>query len=106
MPLQFFNLTRADGDILRAVYATSARNIDRRQPERLDTVLEQSSAELDAAKRRKLFDEAQGDLLRAGYAIPLVELSTVIATTKNVHGLHYEASSRLQFYDTWLGQQG
>lgn len=106
MPLQFFNLTRADSDILRAVYATSARNIDRRQPEPVDTLLEQSSTELDAAKRRKLVGEAQANLLRAGYAIPLVELSTVIATTKAVHGLHYEASSRLQFYDTWIEQHG
>ena len=37
-----------------------------------------------------------------GHAIPLVELATVGATGKHVQGLHYDASSRLQFYDTWL----
>ncbi|WP_159992437.1 ABC transporter substrate-binding protein [Roseomonas sp. 18066] len=102
--LQFFNLTRADPDILRAVFGSSGRNVNNRAAAPVDALLQASSAELDPTRRRDLVAQAERALIEAGHVIPLVELSTVIATGKNVHGLDYEASSRLQLYDTWLGR--
>jgi peptide/nickel transport system substrate-binding protein len=100
--LQFFNLTRADPDILRAVFGKSARNVNNRDEAPVDALLNASSAELDPERRRDLVASAETALIQEGRAIPLVELSTVIATAKTVHGLDYEASSRLQFFDAWI----
>ena len=102
MPLQFYNLTRADPDILRTVFLASGRNVNFREPAEVDEVLAKSAAAQDPAERRALIAHAAELLVADGHAIPLVELATVGATGKHVHGLHYDASSRLQFYDTWL----
>lgn len=100
--VRFLNLTRADPDVLRTVYDVAGYNINNRQPGEVDRLLRESAETLDNARRQVLIDQASELLLRDGHAIALVELATVLAHAKNVHGLHYEASSRLQFFDTWL----
>ena len=100
--MRFLNLTRADPDVLRTVYYAEGYNINKREPSEVDRLLRESSETLDNAKRQVLIDQASELLLRDGHAIALVELATVLAHGKNVQGLHYEASSRLQFFDTWL----
>ncbi|MNG68873.1 Oligopeptide-binding protein AppA precursor [compost metagenome] len=104
--LWFFNLTRADPDVLRTVFLSSGRNINVRGPAALDQTLQDSAASLDAHTRGALIHQASHELLDQGHVIPLVELATVTAFRDSVRGLHYEASSRLQFYDTWLVQPG
>ncbi|WGW11268.1 ABC transporter substrate-binding protein [Saxibacter everestensis] len=99
---QFYNLTRADPDIVRTVFHAGGRNVNYRKPGKVDELLDQSQGTLDQDKRRKLVAEATSLLIRDGHSIPLVELSGVVATAKNVHGFRFEASSRFQFYDTWL----
>ncbi|MGI6245650.1 MAG: ABC transporter substrate-binding protein [Pseudochelatococcus sp.] len=101
---QFYNLTRADPDVLRTVFVATGRNVNARAPGEVDDLLTQSSATLDTGTRRDLIARASDILVREGHSIPLVELTTVIATGKNIHGLHFEASSRLQFYDTWIAR--
>ncbi len=98
---QFYNLTRADPDIVRTVFLASGRNVNKRASAKVDDLLTQSSGTLNAQARAGLIRDANDILLRDGHSIPLVELATVTATGKNIHGLHYEASSRLQFYDAW-----
>lgn len=102
--LWFFNLTRADPDVLRTVFLSSGRNVNVRGPLPLDQWLLDSAASLDAQKRAGLIQQASAELLDQGHVIPLVEAATVTAFRDGVHGLHYEASTRLQFYDTWLVQ--
>jgi peptide/nickel transport system substrate-binding protein len=102
LAFQFYNLTRADPDIMRTVFLASGRNVNFRQASEVDEVLAQSAGTLDAKLRAELIRKASELLLRDGHAIPLVELATITATGKNVNGLHYEASSRLQFFDAWL----
>ena len=75
-------------------------------PAPLDTTLLESAASLDGQKRGALIQQAASDLLDQGHVIPLVEAATVTAFRDVVRGLHYEASTRLQFYDTWLAQPG
>lgn len=102
MPIQFYNLTRADPDILRTVFLSTGRNVNFRKAEPVDEVLAKSAATLDTAERQSLIQQAAALLVEQGHAVPLVELATVGATGKHVQGLHYDASSRLQFYDTWI----
>lgn len=104
MPVQFFNLTRADADILRAIFGVGARNVNKRTAGSVDALLDQSAALVDPVARAKVIAAESRELIEQGHVIPLVELSTVIATRPQVHGLHFEASSRLQFYDTWIEQ--
>lgn len=100
--LRFLNLTRADPDVLRTLFDAAGYNINQRQPGEVDRLLRESAETLDSGKRQVLIDQASELLLRDGHAIALIELATVMAHGKAVHGLHYEASSRLQFFDTWL----
>jgi len=100
--VRFLNLTRADPDVLRTVFQAPGYNVSVRQPGQIDSLLADSAATLDASKRQALVDQASQQLIEGGHAIALVELATVLAQGKQVHGLHYEASSRLQFFDTWV----
>lgn len=104
--LWFFNLTRADPDVLRTVFLSSGRNVNVRGPQPLDRLLQDSAASLDPRTRGELIRQASAELLDQGHVIPLVEAATVTAFRDAVRGLHYEASTRLQFYDTWLAQPG
>ena len=104
--LWFFNLTRADPDVLRTVFLASGRNVNVRGPLALDQTLIDSAASLDVQTRGALIHQASRELLEQGHVIPLVEAATVTAFRDAVRGLHYEASTRLQFYDTWLAQPG
>ena len=100
--LTFLNLTRADPDVIRSVFQSPGYNVNGRDPSALDQILQESAATLDSGRRQALIDQASEVLLREGHAIPLIELVTVLAHGKQVRGLHYEASTRLQFLDTWL----
>ncbi|HKS14010.1 MAG TPA: ABC transporter substrate-binding protein [Pseudomonas sp.] len=104
--LWFFNLTRADPDVLRTVFLSSGRNVNVRAPSGLDQALLDSAASLDVHTRGQLIQQASRELVEQGHVIPLVEAATVTAFRDVVRGLHYEASTRLQFYDTWLAQPG
>jgi peptide/nickel transport system substrate-binding protein len=41
--------------------------------------------------------------VRNAYYVPVVELQTQLGVTKKVHHLDFDASSRLQLHDTWIG---
>lgn len=101
---EFYNLTRSDPDVLRTVFDASpgGRNVNKRAANAIDTALYQSSQTLDTQQRQALISEAARGLIADGDAIPLVELSTVVATGSNVHGFRFDASSRFQLYDAWL----
>ncbi|MEL7974844.1 ABC transporter substrate-binding protein [Isoptericola sp. F-RaC21] len=98
----YYNLTRSDADVLRTIFSANARNINQRDPEEVDRLLDDSAAATDPKQRQKLVTEASRLLLERGHAIPVYELSTTIAAADRVHGLGFEASSRLDFYDAWV----
>ncbi|WP_342755455.1 ABC transporter substrate-binding protein [Pantoea sp. MBD-2R] len=102
LPVDFYNLTRSDPDVLRTVFDAGGRNVNHRQPAEVDRLLLQSSETLEKAQRQDYVTQAAKQLIAEGNAIPLVELATVIATGQNVRGFHFDASSRFQLYDTWL----
>lgn len=97
------NLTRADPDILRTQYLSTGFNAYRLPASDLDTVLTAQAAAADTAKRQDLVTQAQQDIVSNAYAIPVFELQSVLGTSPTVHNLAFDASSRIQLHDTWIG---
>ncbi|OQR61461.1 ABC transporter substrate-binding protein [Streptomyces maremycinicus] len=97
------NVTRADPDILRSSYSTELTNFYHLPAGPLDTALSRQAATTDAAKRRQLVLQAQQLLVRNAYVVPVVELQTQLGVAKKVHDLDFDASSRIQLHDTWIG---
>ncbi|MEU8894306.1 ABC transporter substrate-binding protein [Nocardia sp. NPDC048505] len=99
----YYNTTRADGDILRNSFTVEGRNLSvRERIPALDDVLENQLSAGDTAARLALIRTAQERILDNGLWIPTVELSQAIGAAGTVQDLKFEASARLQFFDTWL----
>ncbi|MFD9319510.1 ABC transporter substrate-binding protein [Streptomyces sp. NPDC060053] len=97
------NVTRADPDILRSSYSTQLANFYHLPATSLDSALTQQAATTDAAKRKQLVTQAQQLIVQNAYVVPVVELQTQLGVAKKVHHLDFEASSRIQLHDTWIG---
>ncbi|WP_280476346.1 ABC transporter substrate-binding protein [Nocardia asiatica] len=99
----YFNTTRADGDILRTSFGLDGRNLNARGPiPALDDALGGQLSTVDPATRNGLIRTAQEQVLDAGLFVPTVELSQAIGAAGTTRDLKFEASARLQFFDTWL----
>ncbi|MCP2290552.1 ABC transporter substrate-binding protein [Nocardia amikacinitolerans] len=99
----YYNTTRADGDILRSVFGIDGRDLNAREPiPALDDALRDQLSTADTAARTALIRTAQEQVLEAGLWIPTIELSQAIGAAANTRDLKFEASARLQFFDTWL----
>ncbi|MFI0444084.1 ABC transporter substrate-binding protein [Actinomadura sp. 6N118] len=97
------NVTRADPDILRSSFSTKLVNVYNVPSSDLDGILDGQSAQVDRAKRFELVAQAQRQIVQRAYTVPVVELQTVLGTAKTVHDLKFDASSRIQLHDTWIG---
>jgi peptide/nickel transport system substrate-binding protein len=103
--LYYYNVTRADADILRTQFSTAQRNLSLREPDdAVDPLLDEQLGEADPAARDALVADAQREILDRGLAIPLFELAQSIGVRGDVHGLTFDASSRLLFHDAWIEQ--
>ncbi|MFF1546089.1 ABC transporter substrate-binding protein [Streptomyces sp. NPDC058291] len=97
------NVTRADPDILRSSYSTRLTNFYHLPASPLDSLLTRQAATTDPAERSELVAQAQRLIVRNAYVVPVVELQTQLGAAKKVHDLDFEASSRIQLHDTWIG---
>ncbi|MFJ1807071.1 MULTISPECIES: ABC transporter substrate-binding protein [unclassified Streptomyces] len=97
------NVTRADPDILRSSYSSRLANFYHLPASSLDDALTQQAATSDPVKRKQLVGEAQKLIVQNAYVVPVVELQTQLGVAKKVHDLDFEASSRIQLHDTWIG---
>ena len=97
------NVTRADPDILRSSFSTKLANFYRVPASGLDTALTAQAATTDTARRKQLIAQAQQLIVRNAYYVPVVELQTQLGVSKKVHDLNFDASSRIQLHDTWIG---
>lgn len=95
------NLTRADPDILRTLYSTKSANPYRFAPGPLDDLLDRQAAAADPAVRTSTVADAQEALVGGYQVIPVAELTTVLAAGADVHGIRYDASSRIHLFDAW-----
>ena len=57
----------------------------------LVALIKQQSAESDTAKRTKLSQEIQERIVDEGLGFPIHEATSVIATSKDVHGVRFTA---------------
>jgi len=95
------NTTRADPDILRSTYSTTGNNYYRLPPGPLDALLAQQAAQPDETARDTTVAQVQQLLVQEHYAIPVVELTTVLGVAADVHGIAFDAGSRIQLHDAW-----
>jgi peptide/nickel transport system substrate-binding protein len=95
------NTTRADPDILRSTYATAGNNYYRLSPGPLDALLARQAAEPDEPARAATVAQAQQLLVQDHHTIPVVELTTVLGVGADVHGIAFDAGSRIQLHDAW-----
>jgi peptide/nickel transport system substrate-binding protein len=98
------NLTRADPDILRSQYSTAGNNYYRLPPGPLDALLAEQAAEPDEAARAAIVVQAQQLLVQEHHTVPVVELTTVLGVAADVHGVLFDASSRIQLHDAWTAR--
>ncbi|NLS10766.1 ABC transporter substrate-binding protein [Nesterenkonia sp. MY13] len=96
------NITRADPDILRNQFSTEGANNLRLEPGELDELLAEQATEVDPDARAEMVAEAQEKITTEYHSIPVLELTTVLATRDTVHGLHYDSGSRIHLNDTWI----
>lgn len=102
----YYNVTRADADILRTQFSTAQRNLSLREADDVvDPLLDEQLGEADPAARDALVADAQRAILDEGLAIPLFELAQSIGVRGDVHGVTFDASSRLLFHDAWIEQE-
>lgn len=96
----YYNVTRADPDILRSRIGVQGTNFSRRAVDpATDPLLEAQAGIADRRERLALVDRIQSRLLSVDYAIPIVELSQVAAVAPGYPGVGFDASGvlRLQF---------
>ncbi|HVV09655.1 ABC transporter substrate-binding protein [Amycolatopsis sp.] len=99
----WYNVTRADPDILRNGFSTKANNRSRLAPGNpLDAQLDTEASTVDPATRKPAAEQAQRIIVDQAYSIPVFELTQVVAVGQNAHAVNFEASSRLQLFDTWV----
>ncbi|MFA1545972.1 ABC transporter substrate-binding protein [Actinomadura chokoriensis] len=101
--LLWVNVTRADPDILRNSFSSKLANAYRVPATDLDALLDGQAAASDQAERWDLVARAQRQIVQHAYTIPVVELQTELGTARKVHDLRFDASSRIQLHDTWIG---
>ncbi|MBD8058373.1 ABC transporter substrate-binding protein [Cellulomonas sp. JH27-2] len=97
------NLSRADGDVLRTQYSTTATNFYRIDDPTLEKLLQEQLATGDEAKRTDLLAQAQERLVTQHHVIPVHELTTYLGLAKDAHGIELGADSRLdQLSTAWV----
>lgn len=97
-----YNLTRADPDVLKAIFSSKFTNVAKLKAGPLDTTLDNVSRESDPAKRSAFAAQAQTTIIEDAHAFPLNEQTQVFAFDDSVHDVAFEASTRMRLYDTWI----
>ncbi|MGC5168343.1 ABC transporter substrate-binding protein [Luteimicrobium sp. DT211] len=96
------NSSRADGDILRTSYSTAATNYYQLDDPTLEKLLQEQLAAGDATQRDEVLAQAQERLVTQHHTVPVFELTSIIGTQKDVHGVSLGADSRLDLLvDAW-----
>jgi peptide/nickel transport system substrate-binding protein len=96
------NTSRADGDILRTSFSSAATNYYKIDDPTLEKLLQEQLAAGDTTARNKILADAQARIISQYHQIPVHELTSIIGTQKDVHGVALGADSRLDsLVDAW-----
>lgn len=93
--LRFGNFSRSDGDVLRTQFHSELGRPYTAPDAELDALLAAQAAERDPAARAELLARAQEHILTRALYIPTFELTSILGTQQDVHGLSLGADSRL-----------
>ncbi|MEU0563856.1 TIGR04028 family ABC transporter substrate-binding protein [Nonomuraea sp. NPDC005983] len=96
---------RADQDVIKSHFHSKNRDVILSTDKKLDTLLEEESAEPDNAERNAKVGEIERYVVDQGYAIPLFEEPQVYGAAPYVHGVAFEAVARPSFYSVWLSKR-
>jgi peptide/nickel transport system substrate-binding protein len=100
--LAWGNLSRADGDVLRTNYGAATTRYGVDDPD-LEALFATELSTSDQAARDEALAEAQRLLIERAYLIPVFELTSVLGTIEDVHGVELGADSRLTpLTDAWV----
>jgi peptide/nickel transport system substrate-binding protein len=94
--LQFGNSSRADGDVLRTSFSTAATNYSRIQDPTLEALLQKQLTVSDTTAREAVIGQIQDRVAGQYHEIPVHELTTILSTSKSVHGITLGADSRVE----------
>ncbi|WP_416413779.1 TIGR04028 family ABC transporter substrate-binding protein [Pantoea sp. App145] len=112
-PLTVSEVGRADPDVVKSMFYPTNRDallqkggssdkVKSFRDDKLNTLLVNISAEVDAQKRLQLTGDAQRYLLDNAYVIPIFEEPQVFAGAPWLKGVSFEAVGRPSFYGAWL----
>ncbi|RRQ29418.1 ABC transporter substrate-binding protein [Rhodococcus sp. Eu-32] len=94
---------RSEPDAMRSILGQSAQNVGRApEPRPVDALLNAQFGDPNQDSRKQTVTEADQELIDQAYGIPLFELAGVMTLSDRVGGFAFEASSRLNLYDTWV----
>jgi peptide/nickel transport system substrate-binding protein len=96
-------VSRADPDVLRAVFSSAGANLWHLPHSRLDTYLDQEAAATSDAARKAAVTNAVKWIIGHADTVPLYENAQVHAVSDQVEHLVLDASARLDLHDAWLG---
>ncbi|WP_292833547.1 ABC transporter substrate-binding protein [Microbacterium sp.] len=96
------NLTRADIDVLRSVLTNTGANWYGLADDELQAMLEAQAAEPDPDARAEVAGEVQQRVLENAYVVPLHALAAAYGVRDGVNDFQFDASTRLNLYDTWI----
>ena len=101
--LNWSNITRADGDILRTEYDTDLANNSRlTDTEELNDLLREQATTLDNETRTALLGEAQEYIVSNYLTIPVIDLTTIVSSRAGVHGVRFDSGARVHLNDVWI----
>lgn len=97
-------LSRAEPDVLRSAYDSTATNeLHNPTPDaKLDELVRAQAFEFDPARRALAVRAIQDHLFAEGYVIPLYDETQVFGLAPTVHGFGTESTARTWLYDTWI----
>jgi peptide/nickel transport system substrate-binding protein len=104
--LAWGNLSNSNAAVLRTEFsATSGSDYYKINDPTLENDFTQEYASPMASVQNSWAAKAQQRIIQQVYAVPVFELTSVIATSKSVHGVEFGADSRLaQLTDAWIAK--
>ncbi len=99
-----YGLTRGDPNAMLLDFSTKVGNLSHLKTQALQVYLDQLNATTDPVARQAAAANAQQYIVAHALAIPLYEQIQVVGVAPYVHGLRFEANTRLEFYDTWTSK--
>ncbi|HEY6790176.1 MAG TPA: ABC transporter substrate-binding protein [Trebonia sp.] len=103
--LAWGNLSNSNAAVLRTQFGSTGTNYYKLDDSTLDSDFAQEYATGDATAQASWAAKAQERIISQVYAVPVFQLTTVLAASTKVHGVEFGADSRLaQLTDAWIGQ--